>query len=162
MTVWRAQIHMGVQLLALLLADLRAPVTAHDDLPAALGRLAQEVQARTGIAVMSCIRPDLPMLPADAREAFWYVAREALANVERHAAAASATLTLDHQRGSWLLRVEDDGSVITPAALRRPAHYGVVGMRERLEGIGGTFSIGRGATVEARVLAQVAQEASVQ
>jgi signal transduction histidine kinase len=137
------------------LADLRAPVTDHDDLAAGLGRLAREIQSRSGIAVTCCIAPDLLVLPPEAREALWYVAREALTNVERHAAAASATLTLEQQPGGWLLRVADDGSGITPADFGRPQHYGLVGMRERIQALGGTLRIERGASggtiVEARL-----------
>jgi signal transduction histidine kinase len=127
------------------LADLRAPVTDHDNLATALGRLAHETQARSGIAVSCCIAPGLPTLPAEAREALWYVAREALTNVERHAAAASATITLEQRPDGWLLQVVDDGSGITPADLGRPAHYGLVGMRERMQALGGTLRIERGA-----------------
>jgi signal transduction histidine kinase len=140
------------------LADLRAPVTDHDDLAAALGRLAHEMQARSGISMACCIAPDLPMLPAEAREVLWYVAREALTNVERHAAAASATVILERQPDGWLLQVVDDGSGITPADLSRPAHYGLLGMRERLQAIGGTLRIERGAGGGAIVAAHLPSE----
>jgi signal transduction histidine kinase len=135
------------------LADLRAPMTAHDDLPAALRQLARETQARSGISVSCETAPDLPALPAEARETIWYVAREALANVERHAAATCAQLTLDYQAGGWRLSVVDDGTGFDDAALRRPEHYGVVGMRERMLELGGTLRIepgpSGGTTVEA-------------
>jgi len=144
------------------LADLRAPAAEHDDLPSALQRLANELQARTGIAVTCRIAADLPALPAEAREAIWYVAREALTNAERHAAAASLTLSLEFQRDGWLLRVVDDGAGLSPKDLRRPEHYGVLGMRERMREIGGQFDIQRGASggtvVEAHVSQHVAQE----
>ena len=137
------------------LSDLRAPVTDHDNLTTALGQLAQEIQARSGISVTCCIALELPMLPAEAREALWYVAREALTNVERHAAAASVTLILEQQLDGWLLWVVDDGSGITADDLGRPAHYGLVGMRERMQAIGGTLRIergvGGGTIVEARL-----------
>jgi len=146
------------------LADLRAPIAEHDDLPAALERLAYEMQARSGIDLTWRIAPNLPALPDAAREALWYTAREALTNVERHAAAASVTLILAQERHGVLLRVVDDGSGITPADLGLPRHYGVVGMRERMQAVGGTLDIGRGASggtiVEARLPISVAQEAS--
>jgi signal transduction histidine kinase len=146
------------------LADLRAPIAEHRDLPAALQRLAHETQARTGIDMICRIAPDLPALPDEAREALWFVAREALANVERHAAATSVTLTLEQECDSVRLQVVDNGLGITPADLRRPKHYGVVGMRERMQVVDGTLSIGCGASggtvVEARMPLHAAQEAS--
>jgi signal transduction histidine kinase len=85
--------------------------------------------------------------------------------VERHAAATRTTLALEQAGDGWLLRVADDGAGVHPADLRRPEHYGVVGMRERMNGIGGTLCIQRGAAggtiVEARLPARAAQEASV-
>jgi signal transduction histidine kinase len=137
------------------LADLRAPETDYDNLKIALGRLAHEVQARSGIAMTCCIAPDLATLPTEAREALWYVGREALTNVERHAAAASATLTLEQRPDSWLLRVTDDGLGINSADLSRPGHYGLVGMRERMQALGGVLLVERGAAGGTIVVAQV-------
>jgi signal transduction histidine kinase len=146
------------------LANLRTPATPHDDLPAALERLAHELQARAGIDISCYVGPDLPVVPAEAREALWYVAREALTNVERHAATASATLNLDHTDDGWRLRVVDNGPGVTPAALGNPQHYGVVGMRERMQAIGGSLCIERGANggtiVEAHLPTHTAQETS--
>jgi signal transduction histidine kinase len=144
------------------LADLRAPAAEHDDLPSALQRLAHELQMRTGIAVTCRVAADLPPVPVEAREAIWYVAREALTNVERHAAAASLTLSLEFQRAGWLLRVVDNGAGMSHTDLRRPDHYGVLGMREHMKEIGGRFDIQRGAgggtVVEAHVPQHAAQE----
>ena len=74
-------------------------------------------------------------------EALWRVAREALANVERHAAAGCAAVTIERTNGSLILRVTDDGSGVAPADLTRPGHYGITGMRERVEALGGTLQI---------------------
>jgi signal transduction histidine kinase len=128
------------------LTNLRAPATPHDDLPAALQRLAHDLHARAGLDIRCVIGSDLLAAPAAAREALWYVAREALTNVERHAAAASATLSLDHTDDGWRLRVVDDGCGVTPAALVSPEHYGVMGMRERMQAIGGSLCIEPGAS----------------
>jgi signal transduction histidine kinase len=159
----RALIRTSMADLRRTLADLRAPAAEHDDLPDALRRLARELQARTGIAVTCSIAADLPTLPAEAREAIWYIAREALTNVERHAAAASLTLALEFQPDhGWLLRVVDDGEGMSPKDLRRPNHYGVLGMRERMKEIGGQLDIRRGPSggtvVEAHLPQTAAQE----
>jgi signal transduction histidine kinase len=158
----RALIRTAMAELRHALADLRAPSAEHDDLPSALQRLAHELQMRTGIAVTCMVAADLPPVPVEAREAIWYVAREALTNVERHAAAASLTLSLEFQRAGWLLRVVDDGAGMSHKDLRRPDHYGVLGMRERMKEIGGRFDIQRGAgggtVVEAHVPQHTAQE----
>jgi signal transduction histidine kinase len=142
----RALIRSTMTNLRRTLADLRAPIAEHGDLPAALQQLAHETQARSGIELTCRITPNPPALPQTAREALWYVAREALANVEQHAAASSITLYLEAEHDGVRLQVVDDGSGITPADLSRPKHYGVIGMRERLEAAGGTLHIERGAS----------------
>lgn len=137
------------------LADLRAPLPDYQDLPAALQRVAAEVQARSALTVTCTAAPALSALPAATSEALWRVAREALINVERHAAAASADLSLERQPDAYVLRVIDDGSGITPADMARPGHYGIIGMRERVAALGGTLQVAArpegGTLVEARV-----------
>jgi signal transduction histidine kinase len=126
------------------LAGLRATTGPRDDLPAALRQMAGEVQARSGIALTVAIPPGLPSPPARASEALWYVGREALSNVERHAAAASATLTLCRDGDGWRLRIEDDGQGVAASDLGGPEHYGLLGMRERMQAVGGTLRVERG------------------
>jgi two-component system, NarL family, sensor histidine kinase UhpB len=47
--------------------------------------------------------------------------------------------------------VTDDGQGLPPGAGERPGHYGLRGMRERIEGLGGTLTLNgaEGARVEA-------------
>ena len=57
--------------------------------------------------------------------------------------------------GTLILRVVDDGSGVAPADLARAGHYGITGMRERVEALGGTLLVvampGGGTLVEAHV-----------
>ncbi|MGB0135055.1 sensor histidine kinase [Dokdonella sp.] len=64
------------------------------------------------------------------------VAREAITNIQRHAHARNASVTLDADNGELHLRIEDDGRgrSIVPG-------NGLKGMRERVEAIGGRFRI---------------------
>lgn len=135
------------------LADLRAPLGDSIDLLRALGQIAVEVEKRSPLAIEVHVDPQLPTLPPALAEAVWRIAREAITNVERHAAAASATISLDCHSGTLLLRVADDGSGVRAVDLARPDHFGVIGMRERVEALGGAFQIaprsGGGTVVEA-------------
>jgi signal transduction histidine kinase len=137
------------------LADLRAPLPDHHDLPAALRRLAAEVSARGRIAVSAEGDLHAPGPPPAVAEALWAIAREAVRNAERHAAAASATIRLNCADGCWRLLVSDDGSGVSSAAMERPGHFGVLGMRERAEALSGSLTIARrpggGTVVEARI-----------
>jgi signal transduction histidine kinase len=137
------------------LADLRAPLLDHHDLTTTLHQLAEEMRSRSDLHLTCSTPTDTPPLAPEATEALWRVAREALSNTERHAHAAHATLCLERQNGSLVLRVTDDGRGINVNDHARWGHYGIVGMRERVEAIGGIFHIARraegGTMVEARV-----------
>jgi two-component system, NarL family, sensor histidine kinase UhpB len=134
------------------LADLRAPLPDHHDLPAALGRLAAEYSARGGLEVQLAAREGAPAQP-ELAETLFLIAREALSNVERHAGATHARLELARLEHGWLLRVADNGAGLRSGDLQRPGHFGVVGMRERASALGGTLRVeprqGGGTVVEA-------------
>jgi signal transduction histidine kinase len=71
------------------------------------------------------------------------VAQEALTNVSKHAQAASVRVVLTSEPDSVRLRVEDDGVGFDQAALSeliKSGHFGLVGMRERVERAGGTWA----------------------
>ncbi len=122
------------------LHDLRAPVAPFHDLPAGLRRLCAEVSARSGLSVVA--RCDEAPPPALA-EPLWWIAREALANIERHARASHAAVELRRDGQGWLLLVSDDGVGVRQTDLRRPGHFGLLGMRERAEAVGGSLAVRR-------------------
>ena len=73
------------------------------------------------------------------------IAQEALSNVNRHAQATQAQVRIDFQPGTVTLEVSDNGCGFTPP--RSPAefapggHFGLLGMHERVELIGGKLTI---------------------
>lgn len=84
------------------------------------------------------------------------VAREALHNAVRHAHPSRVALELSFNEMHCQVRITDDGSGFDPAALTSSnGHYGLIGMRERVRRIGGTFDLksqpGSGAEVTIRV-----------
>jgi signal transduction histidine kinase len=90
-------------------------------------------------------------LPAHVATAVYRIAQEALQNVAKHADATSATLRL-HTHGDMItLEVEDDGKGFTQAS---NTGYGLPGMRERAELLGGTLEVksqpGRGTLLRLR------------
>ena len=78
---------------------------------------------------------DVP-LPADVETALAMTVRESVTNIQRHARATRAGVTLSIQNGTLALRVEDDGcgGAIVPG-------NGLSGMRERLACIGAQLRV---------------------
>lgn len=137
------------------LGDLRAPLNEHHDLPAALHQLADETRQRSHMQVTCTTATDSAPLAPATTEALWRVAREALVNIERHAHATEATLRLEHHNGCVVLHIADNGVGIDRRATQRPGHYGVVGMRERMEAVGGSLEITPRAAGGTAVVARV-------
>ena len=90
-------------------------------------------------------------LPSDVETCLAMSVREAVTNIQRHANAGWVQLCLTlAENGDVVLRIEDDGDggPVVPG-------NGLTGMRERVEGVGGTLTIepvrGRGTTLTIRV-----------
>ena len=84
------------------------------------------------------------------------IGQEAMNNIARHAKAESVLIQLGLEGKDLLIEIEDDGQGFDPAVSPqdRP-HYGLLGMRERAELLGGTALIesapGKGTRLEIRV-----------
>ncbi|MFJ9418707.1 sensor histidine kinase [Streptomyces sp. NPDC101227] len=82
-------------------------------------------------------------VPAEAGLALRRVAQEALTNVRKHAPGARVSVRLEYADGDVGLEVRDSGGSGAPAELARSgAGYGLLGMRERAELLGGTLESG--------------------
>jgi hypothetical protein len=95
--------------------------------------------------------PPDPAWPPELSSTVYRVVQEALTNAVRHAAGASlVTVTVQHDPRQVTVEVTDDGPAAgtVPA---RPGGYGLIGMRERVEALGGTLQAGpMGGTGQAR------------
>jgi signal transduction histidine kinase len=84
-------------------------------------------------------------LPEDVQLCLYRVLQEALANVDRHALARHVQVVLDVQPRQVSLEIRDDGRgfrIPQPlGTLLEQDHFGLVGLRERLELVHGTLQI---------------------
>jgi signal transduction histidine kinase len=120
------------------LATLRGEAPAPDE---ALTALAEEFRAATGRPCdVEIIGPSRD-LAAQAGLAVVRTAQEALTNVRRHAPGARAVVRLRHLAEAVELEVTDSGGT-APADGMGGSGYGLVGMRERAELMGGTLEAG--------------------
>ncbi|MET7598631.1 histidine kinase [Streptomyces sp. NPDC005481] len=81
------------------------------------------------------------LLPAEASQAVRRVAQEALTNVRKHARGARVHMSLDYGDRQVRLAIRDSGG--SPGEMSGSgAGYGLLGMRERAELLGGTLEAG--------------------
>ncbi len=121
----------------------------------ALDWLADDFERRTGI---SCtVDTDFPpaLIGGNAATTLYRVVQEALSNVSRHSQARKCVVQLRPSGAGIILRIEDDGIGITPAQAAAAESYGIIGIHERVEGLGGSLSIvgskGEGTTLLAQI-----------
>ena len=83
--------------------------------------------------------------------------RKPLTNVARHAGATEAVVNISKLDGSVVMSIKDNGKGFHTNGLSRgkkSKRLGLLGMRERVEMIGGSFAVesvpGQGTTIQAR------------
>lgn len=135
--------------------ELRPAALDEDGLIATL-RTQIQVLDRAHTARVSFGSNGFRALPAAQEEALLRVAQEALHNALRHSGAGHVGVRVDRRGGGAVLRVSDDGSGFDPQSVRSAGrHLGLVSMRDRASGVGGTLTVesapGKGTTIELEV-----------
>jgi two-component system sensor histidine kinase NreB len=135
-----------------IVAALSPAVLERLGLEPAVRQLAARFQKTCGAAVRLRIQIAPAALPMDAQEVIYRVAQESLQNIAKHARATRVNVCLEMTDKSIRLRVADNGAgFAVEAACGRPMSFGLAGMRERAELLGGTLAVrsapGKGASV---------------
>ncbi len=134
------------------LYDLRTEVTDSHGLVDTLEQFLARVGERSGLDVV--LRSEQSArLPILQERELWRIAQEAVVNVERHARAATLTVSWSTDGHGADLEVADDGRGMPVGRAGRFDSYGMIGMRERAASIGATLTFestpGRGTRVRA-------------
>jgi signal transduction histidine kinase len=143
--------------------ELRPTLLDDLGLVAALRSYSKTFSARTGVKTDFAAHGRFDQLDADCSTALFRVAQGALSNVERHARAQRAHLVLSTIPGSARLEVRDNGRAFDAPrmeASKTNKHLGLLVMRERVEMVGGSFSIDSSPKRGTTVRADVPQEAA--
>jgi signal transduction histidine kinase len=133
----------------------------------ALEMLIRQAGGRTSADVRLEGGPAVDRLPAEVELAAYRIAQEALNNAVQHARAEHIWVRTACQAEMLLLTVADDGigfSLPTqPDLLTREGHYGLLGIQERVNQLGGTLQIdtapGRGTRLTVHLPAQTSGHA---
>lgn len=147
----RAEITEVISEVRRLVHGLRPPALDDVGLAGAVRQQADRLRS-PGLAVTVAVAPDLAGLPAATEVAAYRIVSEALTNVVRHAAAASATVRIHRDGPDLLVEVADDGRGIDTGA---PAGVGLVSMRERARELGGRCLVEPGRDGGTRISARL-------
>ncbi|MEW5890862.1 MAG: ATP-binding protein, partial [Pseudomonadota bacterium] len=122
--------------------ELRPGILKDFGLAAAIECQAGDFSQRTGI---ECDTGNINHeVHADDRAslALFRIFQEALTNILKHANASRVAVSLRQDDQGVVLEIEDDGKGIVPDDLAKPKSFGLRGIRERLNALGGTLDIG--------------------
>ncbi|MGA2018259.1 MAG: sensor histidine kinase [Opitutaceae bacterium] len=138
--------------------DLRPTLLDDLGLIPALQTYIKGFAARTGLRVHFSTFAGIEELSNDKRTVLYRVALAALVNVAEHAQASRVSVEIKALPQAVVMEVADDGISFNVARVldsRRNKRLGLIGMRERVEMVGGTFKVdsvpGRGTTISARL-----------
>jgi two-component system sensor histidine kinase UhpB len=117
---------------------------------------ARSTLEETGIQTSVQVEDEPFDLPPELTITLFRIAQEAINNISHHSQAEHATITLRQAEGDFYLAVEDDGRgfqvVGDPEEAIRRRHWGIIGIQERLERVGGSYNLisepGRGTLLE--------------
>jgi PAS domain S-box-containing protein len=140
--------------------QLRPAVLDDLGLIPALRSYMRDYAKRTGLAIRftGFTRGKTEKLDSTKRTVLYRVAQEALTNVAKHAQASVVNVAIRKRRGVICLEVKDDGKSFPVQGVLAPGkkkHLGLLGMRERVEMVGGRFTVesapGQGTTIRAEI-----------
>jgi signal transduction histidine kinase len=138
--------------------ELRPAVLDDLGLIPALHSFMKNFTTRTGVRTHLTAFEGVEKLNAAKRTVIYRVAQEALTNVARHAHASRVGVTIRREARFVCLEVSDDGRSfqIQPVLLaRRTKRLGLLGMRERVEMVGGSFQIESAPGAGTKIIAHI-------
>jgi signal transduction histidine kinase len=138
--------------LSRLINDLRPASLERLGLAAALEELAEEASARGGFEIDTQIEIG-EKLSGEEERVVYRLIQEALNNVLKHAEASSASVAAQLADHHMRIAVQDDGRGFDPEATS--GGRGLIGMRERIELLGGEIEVSSGAGSGTRIMARV-------
>ena len=140
--------------------QLRPPALDDLGLIPALHSYMKDFARQTGIPIQftSFTRGRTEQLDSVKRTVLYRVAQEALANVARHAQATLVKVSIQKLRDAIRMEIKDNGKSFQVQGVlptRRNKGLGLLGMRERVEMVGGRFAVesspGKGTTIRAEI-----------
>jgi signal transduction histidine kinase len=151
---WRRHVRSATDLARESLTEARRSVRALRPEPLDTARLGEALadvaarwSARHGVAVQVTTTGTVRPVRPEAEVALLRTAQEALANVARHAGATRVGVTLSYLEQEVALDVRDDGAGFDPSqsaaavTTSTGGGFGLIAMRQRIEGLAGTLQI---------------------
>jgi len=123
------------------LKALRASPLEDLGLGLALQKLAESAMERASLKLDLSLPSQIPTISTNVEQCIYRVGQEAIENVVHHANANQLVVSLQFNPHEAILAIEDDGVGFDLLRKETPGHYGLPGMRERAQLVGGELKI---------------------
>ncbi len=124
-----------------ILNELRPGILDDYGLLGALEMLNSQFKNSTGIPVEFVTNVAELKLPVPTATCIFRVFQEAFTNITKYADAKSVTSSLTVLDGFILINIDDDGKGFDPATVKSKKSFGLLGMKERVFSLGGSFEV---------------------
>ena len=124
----------------LLVFELRPFMLETEGLASALRARLAAVEGRSGLKTEVLVE-DERRLPIKMEEELYRIAQEGLNNVVKHARATQVQIRLKYDEKTVSLEMNDDGRGFEPEAAHQSGGFGLQGIHERVQQLGGTLNI---------------------
>lgn len=104
-------------------------------------RYAEQIEERAAFKISYCNQGEPRFMSARRMRQLFYIFRETLNNIERHANASEVSMDMTWDQDCLSLVVSDNGCGFDPGKMQYGSHYGLRFMRERVELLNGSLSI---------------------
>ncbi len=145
-------------------AELRPGVLDDIGLAAAIEWAAKDFQKRAGIACKVSVHPENITVDRMRSTALFRILQESLTNIVRHANASRVAVSLQEENRKIVLTVKDNGKGISKEEIMSPHAFGLIGMRERVQFLGGEVAVtgapGQGTSISVTLPVDSGKEAS--
>ena len=135
--------------------NLRQPDEAGADVKASIREMAERTSKEFGIRVQCNFDDSAFVIDQPTVHEVRMIAREALYNALVHSAAEKIEISTTNMAGDIAFTIRDDGNGFDPSQVSFRNHYGLTGMQERVDRLGGSFvlntKIGEGTTVQFKI-----------
>lgn len=137
-----------------LISELRLAILDHLGLVAAIEHQIDEFRKRTGIEVVESLDESLN-IDKEISISLFRIFQELLTNVSRHSGASKVLVDLKNDGSNLLMKVSDNGKGFDVSEIGKRNSFGLIGIRERIKILNGTFEIqsteGMGTTVKIKI-----------
>ena len=121
--------------------DLRSQALDNADLPTALTETARRLTADHKVEPQVQVSGVFRSLPAGVEDNLLRICQEAINNAVTHGFPEHVFVNLTFDIRTVRLSIRDDGRGFDPIKVEKNGHFGLVGIRERAESIGGKLTI---------------------